>query len=417
MVDELAEIQQTVAASTAPASEFTQLSRRQQREVFFLLPETVQRSLVGDMSHEELQRFLRNLDPDEGADVLGLADEDKREEVLRRTDEDRREKVEFLLDFGPESAGGLMRLNYVTVDRKRDLDEVAERVRRYEEKTGQVPTIFVTDEGEVVGELPGQVLAMTVEDAEAVDIAEHARETPVVTYDAPEQDVVGVFRRNPESSVAVLDDDGTIMGVIYAGDVLRVIEDQAGETLYEFTGVKGGESILDGPSSKVRYRYRWLIINLGTAFLAAGAVGFFEDTIAAFTLLAVYMPVVAGMGGNAGTQSMAVTVRGIALEQISLSTGRRAILNEVIAGAANGLITGVLVAIIASVFNRSPVLGLVLGVSMVLNLIIAGFFGTIIPLLLDRIGKDPATSATIFITTMTDVLGFFIFLGLAQMVL
>lgn len=415
MVEELADIQQTVAASPTPASEFGRLSRGQQREVFFLLPETVRRSLVDDMSPEELQPFLRNLDPDEAADVLGLADEDTREEALRRLNEDRRKKVEFLLEFGPESAGGLMHLNYVSVEKKRDLGAVAERVRRYEEQTGQVPTVFVTDEGDVVGELPGQVLAMA--DEESVDIGEYVRETPVVTYDAPEGEVVDVFRRNPESSVAVLDDDGTIMGVIYAGDLLRVIEDQAGETLYEFTGVKKEESILDGPFTKIRYRYRWLIINLGTAFLAAGAVGFFEDTIAAFTLLAVYMPVVAGMGGNAGTQSMAVTVRGIALEQISLSTGRRAIFNEIIAGAANGLITGVLVAIIASVFNRSPMLGLVLGVSMVLNLIIAGFFGSIIPLLLDRIGKDPATSATIFITTMTDVLGFFIFLGLAQTVL
>jgi magnesium transporter len=123
------------------------------------------------------------------------------------------------------------------------------------------------------------------------------------------------------------------------------------------------------------------------------------------------------MGGNAGTQSMAVTVRGIALGQISLPTGRRAVVNEAVAGAANGLITGVLVAVIATVFNQSPLLGLVLGVSMVLNLVIAGFFGTIIPLVLDRVGKDPATSATIFITTATDVLGFFIFLGLAQNVL
>jgi len=129
------------------------------------------------------------------------------------------------------------------------------------------------------------------------------------------------------------------------------------------------------------------------------------------------MPVVAGMGGNAGTQSMAVTVRGLAFGQISLATGGRAVANEVIAGAVNGAITGILVAIIATVFNQSPLLGLVLGVSMVLNLIIAGFFGTIIPLVLDRIDKDPATSATIFITTATDVLGFFIFLGLAQTVL
>jgi len=134
----------------------------------------------------------------------------------------------------------------------------------------------------------------------------------------------------------------------------RLDEEEAGETLYGFTGVQREESVLDGPLSKVRHRCRWLIIDLGTAFLAAGAVGVFEDTIAAFTLLAVYMPVVASMGGNAGTQSMAVTVRGIAFGQISLSTGGRAVVNEIVAGTANGAITDVLVAVIASVFNRSP---------------------------------------------------------------
>ncbi|WP_136718238.1 magnesium transporter [Halorientalis salina] len=415
MAEDLAEIQQEIAASSHPTTEFSQLSRSRQRDVFFLLPQSLQESLVEDMTGEELQRFVRRLGPDEVADVLGFADETTRTDVLQRLDEDRREKAEFLLEFSPESAAGLMHLDYVTVDATRDIDDVAHRVQRYEDRTGNVPTIFVTEDDELVGELPGQAIAMA--DTDDVDLHDYVQETPVVTYDTPDTEVVDVLREHPESSVAVLDDDRTILGVIYAGDLLRVIEEEAGETLYEFTGVREEESILDGPLTKVRYRYKWLIINLGTAFLAAAAVGFFEDTIAAFTLLAVYMPVVAGMGGNAGTQSMAVTVRGIALEQVSLSTGRRAVINEIIAGGANGLITGVLVAAIASVFNQSPLLGLVLGVSMILNLIIAGFFGTTIPLVLERIGKDPATSATIFITTATDVLGFFIFLGLAQSVL
>ncbi|AEH36104.1 magnesium transporter [Halopiger xanaduensis] len=414
MPEQLSDIQQAIATSPTPAAEFERLSRRRQREVFYLLPETVRRSLVEDLDPDGLREFVRRLDPDEAADVLELTDESTRTDVLRHLDESRREKVEFLLEFSPESAAGLMDLDYVTVEIDRDLEAVAQRVQRFEEGTGRIPLIFVTDDGELAGELPGQALAMVDDGAE---IREHVHETPAVRYDVPDEDVVEVFREHPESSVAVLDDDGTIMGVIHAEDLLRVVEEEATETLYEFTGVQEEESILDGPLSKVRYRYKWLIINLGTAFLAAGAVGFFEDTIAAFTLLAVYMPVVAGMGGNAGTQSMAVTVRGIALDQISLSTGGRAVVNEIVAGAANGLITGVLVALIASVFNQSPLLGLVLGVSMVLNLVIAGFFGTIIPLLLDKIGKDPATSATIFITTMTDVLGFFIFLGLAQAVL
>lgn len=409
-------VQQTITASRTPTAEFAALSASRQREVFFLLPETLRERLVAEMDDEQLRRLVRRLDPDEVADVVGLAAEDRRATVLERLDADRREKAEFLLGFGPESAAGLMRLNYVTVDVSRDLATVARRVQEHEARTGEVPTILVTEDDALLGELPGQVLAM-VDESGSIDLRDRVRATPAVAYDTPEESVVDVVRSNPESSVAVLDDDETIMGVIHAEDLLRVIEESTADTLYEFTGVKEEESILDGPFSKVRYRYRWLIINLGTAFLAAGMVGFFEDTIAAFTLLAVYMPVVAGMGGNAGTQSMAVTVRGIALEQISLATGRRAVVNEIIAGGANGLITGVLVAVIASVFNQSPLLGLVLGVSMVLNLVIAGFFGTLVPLLLDRIGKDPATSATIFITTMTDVLGFFIFLGLAQSVL
>ncbi|MFD1565570.1 magnesium transporter [Haloarchaeobius amylolyticus] len=414
MNESLVDAQQAIAGSPNPAEEFQQLSRGRQRDVFFQLPDGVQASLVADMGREQLQGFVRRLDPDEVADVLGLADEAVRESVLRQLDDDRREKAEYLLEFSPESAAGLMHLDYVTVDVERDLETIAKRVKRHEDRTGRFPTIFVTDDEALLGELPGQTLAMS--NGEAIDLREHVQETPTVRYDSPDTEVVDVFRANPESSVAVID-DGNILGVIYAEDLLRVIEEEAGETLYEFTGVKEEESVLDGPLSKVRYRYKWLIINLGTAFLAAGAVGFFEDTIAAFTLLAVYMPVVAGMGGNAGTQSMAVTVRGLAFGQISLSTGGRAVVNEIIAGGVNGAITGVLVAVIASVFNQSPLLGLVLGVSMVLNLVIAGFFGTAIPLVLDRIGKDPATSATIFITTATDVLGFFIFLGLAQAVL
>ncbi|MFB6302677.1 MAG: magnesium transporter [Haloferacaceae archaeon] len=415
MADASADVQQAIAASSVPSEEFERLSSGRQREVFFQLPELVRQSLVEDMDRDQVRAFVRRLDPDEVADVLGLADEAVRTDVLRRLDEDRREKAAFLLEFSPESAAGLMHLDYVTVGVDRSLADVADRIQRHEDRTGRVPTIFVTDGGDLVGELPGQVLAMT--DRESVDLRDHLRDTPAVTYSTPDTEVVDVFRNNPESSVAVLDDDGTVLGVIDAADLLRVIEEEAGETLYEFTGVQEEESILDGPLSKVRSRYKWLIINLGTAFLAAAAVGLFEDTIAAFTLLAVYMPVVAGMGGNAGTQSMAVTVRGLALGQVSLSTGSRAVVNEILAGAANGLITGVLVAIIAAVFNRSPLLGLVLGVSMVLNLIIAGFFGTTVPLVLDRVGKDPATSATIFITTATDVLGFFIFLGLAKTVL
>ena len=409
--------QQDIATARSPADAFLNVPQSRRRIVFFQLPESVQQSVVEDMDRDALRQFVQRLDPDEGTDVLGLADDETREAILSRLDEARREKIEYLLEFSPESAAGIMDLDYVTVDVGATFEDVAQRVRRHEERTDRIPTVFVTEDGRLLGELPGGTLAMT--DQESVDLTEHLVEVPTVRYDRPDTEVIDVFRDNPESEVAVLDDDGSILGVIYADDILNLIEEEAGETLYEFTGVAEEESVLDGPGAKIRSRYKWLIINLGTAFMAAAVVGLFESTIAAIAVLAAYMPVVAGMGGNAGTQAMAVTVRGISLGQVSLSTGSRVVLNEVIAGAVNGLITGVLVAVIATVFapEYGALLGLVIGVAMVANLIIAGFFGAIIPLVLDRLGQDPATSATIFITTATDVLGFFVFLGLAQAVL
>jgi len=418
MSTDSADVQQAIATASSPAEPFVALPRGERRDVFFRLPESVRGTVVADMSNAQLAAFIDRLDPDEVTDVLGYADAATREELLATLAERRREKIDFLLSFDPESAAGLMDLDFVTVDADRRFPEVVERVRRFEDRTGRVPTIFVTDGDELLGRLPGA--ALSVADRETETITDYLEETPYVRYDREDEAVLEVFRQNRERTVAVLDDDDAVLGVIHADDMLTLLEESAGETLYEFTGVAEEESVLDGPAAKVRSRYKWLILNLGTAFLAAAVVGLFESTIAAIAVLAAYMPVVAGMGGNAGTQAMAVTVRGISLGQVSLATGSRVVVNEVIAGAVNGLITGVLVAVIAVAFSLAEfgvLLGAVIGVSMVANLVIAGFFGAIIPLALDRLGYDPATSATIFITTATDVLGFLVFLGLAQVVL
>jgi len=418
MAQHSTKIQESLAVAPEPSDLFIDLPRDQRRDVFFSLSEDVRNHLITDMSRSELETFIDRLDPDEVTDVLGYTDEETREVLLTTLDSERREKINFLLSFDPETAAGVMSLDYVTVDERRSFPEVVERVRRFEEREGEVPTVFVTADGDLRGELPGG--ALSVADPETETISDYVQETPYVRYDRDDEEVLEVFRQNRERSVAVLDEEGHILGVIHAEDLLRLLEEVRGETLYEFTGVAEEESVLDGVGTKVRRRYKWLILNLGTAFMAAAVVGLFESTIAAVAILAAYMPVVAGMGGNAGTQAMAVTVRGISLGEVSLNTGKRVIFNEAVAGAVNGTITGVLVAAIATIFSFGEfglLLGAVIGVSMVANLVIAGFFGAVTPLLLDRIGYDPATSATIFITTATDVLGFFVFLGLAQAVL
>jgi magnesium transporter len=205
--------------------------------------------------------------------------------------------------------------------------------------------------------------------------------------------------------------------VIHSDEILKLIDKHAMDDLYGFAGVDTEESALDSAFTKVKYRYKWLIINLATAFMAASVVGVFSDTISRVTLLAVYMPIVAGMGGNAGTQALAVAVRGLVLKEVALKTSGKLIINEMIGGAINGLINGLIVAVIATVFNHSPLLGLVLGLAMIINLITAGFFGALVPMIMKSLGKDPASSATIFITTATDVIGFFVFLGLASLLL
>jgi magnesium transporter len=248
-------------------------------------------------------------------------------------------------------------------------------------------------------------------------IGKYVKRLLTIRSSASHKEVVEFFRSHPHNKVAVLDENNNVVGIIYSDDVLRLLQEQESSSLYGFAGVSAEENVTDPAKRKVKFRYKWLIINLGTAFLAASVVGLFEETITKYVLLAVYMPIVAGMGGNAATQTLAVVVRGIALKQIELKNAFRTLKNELGAGFINGLINGFLVAFIVLVKDREPAIALILALAMVLNLIVAALFGTIVPLIMQKLRKDPATSATIFITTATDVLGFLAFLGLATLIL
>jgi len=226
-----------------------------------------------------------------------------------------------------------------------------------------------------------------------------------------------VRRLDHGARIVVLDEDQSIMGVVFTDDVLRALHAQTAQSLYDFAGVSQEEDVHDPVALKVRSRWSWLVINLGTGFLAASVVGLFSSTIERVVVLAAYMPIVAGMGGNAATQTLAVMVRGLAMKEVELATGLRVVLAEIGTGFVNGTINGVIVAVVAGFLNQNPMLGLVTGVAMVFNLMVAGCFGALIPMIMQKLGKDPATSATIFITTCTDVLGFFVFLGLASVLL
>jgi len=393
---------------------FKSIDRARQGYILLRLSTRIQKDILDKLSDDDVINLLNPLDPDKAADILQVLKEPRAKRITEALSEEIKEKVQFLLKFNPKAAAGLMNLNYIIFTKETKIDKILDEIIDYEQKTSKFPTILIIENNKLIGELPGSRLAL-YKSNEIQD--RHIRKIPAIRYNSEVKRVINSFIRHPHNKIVVMDDDDSVLGIIHSSDILKLMDKHAMRDLYGFAGVDTEESALDSAITKVRFRYKWLILNLGTAFLAASVVGLFEGTISKFTLLAVYMPIVAGMGGNAGTQSLAVAVRGLVLKEVSLKTGQRLILNEMFGGAINGFINGVIVALIAIFINRSPLLGVILAVAMVTNLIVAGFFGAFVPMFMKAIGKDPASSATIFITTATDVIGFFVFLGLASLIL
>jgi magnesium transporter len=242
-----------------------------------------------------------------------------------------------------------------------------------------------------------------------------AREQMLIPVDMDQEDVALRFQKYALVSAAVVDSDGRLVGMITVDDVVHIIQEEAGEDVLLLSGA--GEGDINEPVRlTVRRRLFWLVINLGTAILAASVVSLFQGEIGKYAVLAVLMPIVAGMGGNAGTQTLAVAVRAIATNQLTESNTLRAFGRELTIALANGLSLGVLIGIGVTLIFGNPLLGAVMGAAMVINNLAAGLGGIFVPVTLDRVGIDPAVSSAVFVTTITDVTGFFSFLGLAALV-
>lgn len=393
---------------------FLELTQEDRIKFLHSATKNVKTDLLNKISDEDIVMILQSLDPDEATDILQLLSKAKREKVLLLVSQELKDALSTLLAFDPDTAAGLMTLDYIEVDEKDNIESVAKKFKSHEQKTGRPPVILVKKEGALNGFLPGHELGLA---AKSELIGKYTKKIPSISYAAPHREVVRLFQNHPHSKVAVLNDSKEVVGIIYSDDMLNVLSETSASSLYNFAGIRQEESVTDSATSKVKNRYRWLIINLGTTFLAAFTVSLFKETLDKYVLLAIYMPIVAGMGGNAATQTLAVQVRGIALQQIDIKTAWRTLKNELGAGFINGLINGLLVSAIVIVFNRDLKIAIILALAMIINLLVASIFGTIVPLIMKKLGKDPATSATIFITTATDVLGFMAFLGLATIIL
>jgi magnesium transporter len=393
---------------------FLGLPQAKRIELLGKVTPTVRKDILAHIPADDLVSILEAVDPDEATDILQLLSKTKREHALQLLSDDVKDSLSTLLEFDASTAAGLMTLDYIQADGTDSVASVAKKFKQHEKRTGRLPVILVMKDGKLTGFLPGHELGFA---ARHELIGKYVKRIPTISYAASHKKVIDMFHSHPHSKVAVLNDQDNVIGIIYSDDVLKLIEDQAGASLYDFAGVSEEESVTDNAKRKVKLRYKWLIINLGTAFLAAFTVGRFEATISKYVLLAVYMPIVAGMGGNAATQTLAVLVRGIALKQISLRTAFKTLKDEVGAGLVNGLINGFLVAFVVIVKDHDVKIAIILAMAMVVNLVVAAIFGTLVPLIMSKLHKDPAASATIFITTATDVLGFLVFLGLATIIL
>lgn len=385
-----------------------------QAAIALKLTKVVLADLLTKLSDEEVVVLTSQLDPDKATDILQNVSTKRRNKILDQLAEYLKNSISLLLQFDEDTAAGLMSLEYIQVESTDSITAVLERVKIHEKRTSKLPTMLVMESGTFIGYLPGYQLGLARQNSA---VGNYVKPIVTVLYTDSNKQVVNHFKRNLHRKVVVLGEHKEVLGVIYSDDILKLIEDNESSSLYDFAGVSSEESIYDSSARKIKFRYRWLMLNLATAFLAAFTVSMFNEIISKNVLLAVYMPIVAGMGGNAGTQTLAVLVRGLSSKQITFRSLMTILKNELGAGLVHGSINGAVVMAIVTVINKSLAVGVVLGTAMVINLLVASFFGTIVPYIMKRLGKDPASSATIFITTATDVLGFLAFLGLASTLL
>ncbi len=393
------------------------------RKTFALLPPEVQAEVAPRMTElsktfvlprltdHTMARFLHFCEEDDAADLLQFLSEERRAAILKHVKPEKRQKFEKLLTFHPETAGGLMDLNFIAVTENASLKDVSEKVRTHVKEHRQTPLVVVIDkQGSTMGFIPYRSLMLAPSGTTLTDLM---HDLPMIHHATDQEKLVRRASRSKDDVFGVTDEHEKLLGVVHLKDLLKVAQMEATEDVYKFAGVSPEEEMLGPASAAIRMRYKWLIVNLGTAILASSVVGFFEGTISALPVLAVFMPIVAGMGGNAGTQALAVAVRGLAMGDVPRKQRARLVLKESFTGLANGLINGIIVAGVVYVTRGRTDIGLILAASMVINMVVAGVAGAVIPLTLKAFKVDPAVASAVFVTTVTDICGFFTFLGLA----
>ena len=384
-------------------------------EVLSEIDETVRDQLSEALPNELLAKAVTELDTDDAAYLLEHLEQEDRDEILAQLPRGDRVALERQLEYPEDSAGRLMQSDFVAVAPYWTVGQVIDHARDTDDLPETFSEIFVVDPAfRVVGSIDLARLLRSKRDVPVSEIMDADLDTVLATAD--QEEVARQFERYDLMSTPVVDENGKLVGVITVDDIMEVIQDEADEDMRALGGV-GDESIGGTVVQTAKSRVPWLIINLGTAVLASFVIKMFDATIEQMVALAVLMPVVASMGGNAGTQTMTVTVRALATNKLGAANAPRIITRETLVGLLNGLVLSILMATIVFLWFGSSKLGAVIGAAMVVNLLAAALAGILIPLALDRLKLDPAPASGVFVTMVTDCVGFFAFLGLASLFL
>ncbi len=394
----------------------TQLRDHLDPEVLTHLDEGVREQIFEFLGSSEVAAAITELETDDAVDVIEDLDEDERQEVLDQLSVADRAILEEALSYPEDSAGRMMQREIVTVPPEWTVGDAIDYMRG---RAAQLPRdfydVFVVDaDRHPIGVIPLSRLAKNRRPAKIADIM-HPDFVPI-QLETDQEDVALKFHQNGLISAPVVDAAGRLVGVITADDVVQVIQDEAEEDLMRLGGVTG-DDLYGDVLTTTRARFSWLFVNLGTAIVASIVIGFFDAAIDQVVALAILMPIVASMGGNAGTQAMTVAVRALAMKELTVTNAGRVLGKEVVVAFINGLLFAILTGLVAWLWFDNDGLAAVIATAMVLNILIAGLVGVLIPLGLDRMGIDPAVASTVVLTTVTDVVGFLSFLGLAAWVL
>jgi len=395
---------------------FSLLDIEKASDVILELSDISRDQILEEISDKKLTEIVDEMESDDAADFIAELTEDKAQTVLDGIEPEESEDVKKLLEYDEESAGGIMQSELVSVRDDSIIRDALQAVIDASEEVEDVHNVFVVDkENRLVGSVPLQKLITSKRTSPVIESID--KSIPSVHVDIDQEEVARIFGKYDLVSIPVVDDNNLLLGRITVDDIVDVMEEETSEDLYRIAGLGEDDSIFNKPVQSVKKRLPWLYLNLLTAFASVFVIGFFEDTIKMMVLLAVFMPVVAGLGGNAGSQTLTLIIRGLALGELTFENSKKILYKEILVGILNGICVGAVIGIIAYLWKGIPVLGVVLCLAMVLNIFVGTLVGTLIPLGLKLLKMDPALGSHIFLTAFTDAFGFLSFLGLATIFL